>query len=356
MTKEEVNMRVIQSQRLLKSLLIGALALAVLFGLAGSRSTVHAATQATYTVIAGIDTPYGVSAVAFGPQTLKVHRGDTVTWRFLGFHNVHFDQKSADLIVMSQIDGKTLPEMNPVIAFPSMKSGDAYKAGAGSGAVALAPSAPGAPPPTFSAVMDVEPGTYTYICDFHPGMVGTIVVVDDKTEIASPAEVEKMGKAELMATIAAGDQAYLDLLRKYPPQPQGDTLQVSAGGQDGLATIIHFFPDTATIQAGQSVTWTVPRGFEIHTVNIPLPKTGRPSEFEFVTDANKRPHVVPTDVLAGNVKSGAEVSLDANVKSGILLPGQSFTLKFTKPGVYAYFCGIHPNQFGTIVVMPPAQN
>jgi hypothetical protein len=45
MTKEEVNMRVIQSQRLCKSLLIGALALAVTYGLASSRSTVHAATR-----------------------------------------------------------------------------------------------------------------------------------------------------------------------------------------------------------------------------------------------------------------------------------------------------------------------
>src|SRR4051812_13857618 len=126
MTKEEVIMRIIQSPRLLKSLLIGALALVVLFGLASNHGTVQAATHTTYTVIAGIDTAYGVSAMAFGPQTLKVHRGDTVTWQFLGFHNIHFDQKSADLIVMSTIDGKTLPELNTAIAFPSMKSGDAY--------------------------------------------------------------------------------------------------------------------------------------------------------------------------------------------------------------------------------------
>ncbi len=347
-------MRIVHSRRFLKSLLIGALAIGALVGLASSRTTVRASTPAAYTVLAGLDTPYGVSAIAFGPQTLKVHRGDTVTWRFLGFHNVRFDQKPAEMIVMSQIDGKTMPEFNPVIAFPSAKSGDVYKTGAGSGIPLPAPGqAPGEV--TFSVVMDVEPGTYVYVCDVHPGMIGYIVVVDDKTEIPSPAEVEKLGKADLDAAIAAGEHAYLDLLRRFPPVPQGDALQISAGGQEGLAAIIRFFPEDATIQAGQSVTWTVPRGFEIHTVNIPLPKEGRPPELQFIMDSKQVPHVIPTDVLAPNAQSGAEVPADGNVKSGILASGQTFTLKFPKAGVYSYFCAIHPNQFGTIVVLPGEQ-
>jgi plastocyanin len=201
----------------------------------------------------------------------------------------------------------------------------------------------------------VEPGTYVYVCDVHPGMIGYIVVVDDKTEIPSPAEVEKLGKADLDAAIAAGEHAYLDLLRRFPPVPQGDALQISAGGQEGLAAIIRFFPEDATIQAGQSVTWTVPRGFEIHTVNIPLPKEGRPPELQFIMDSKQVPHVIPTDVLAPNAQSGAEVPADGNVKSGILASGQTFTLKFPKAGVYSYFCAIHPNQFGTIVVLPGEQ-
>ncbi len=351
-------MHAIRFRLVLNPLVIGGLLIVVLIGLASSHNAVHAATHATYTVIAGTDTPYGLGAMAFGPQTVKVHRGDTVTWQFMGFHNVHFAQKPADLVVVSQIDGKPVPEFNPAIAFPSMKPGDVYKADASSG-VPL--PEPGQSPEaalaafTVSVVMDVEPGTYGYVCDLHPGMVGSIVVVDDKTQIPSPAEVAKTGKAELEAIIAAGDKAYMDLLRKFPPQAQGDTLQVSAGGQEGVAAIIRFFPESATILAGQSVTWTVPKGFEPHTINLPLPKDGRPSEFAFMMDSNKRPHVLPTDVLTANAKSGAEVSPDGNIKSGFLLPGQGFTLRFTKPGSYPYFCALHPNMFGTIVVLPAEQ-
>jgi plastocyanin len=65
--------------------------------------------------------------------------------------------------------------------------------------------------------------------------------------------------------------------------------------------------------------------------------------------------VLPTDVLTANAKSGVEVAADSNVKSGFLAPGQSFTLKFTKPGAYTYFCALHPNMFGNIVVLPAEQ-
>jgi hypothetical protein len=47
-------------------------------------------------------------------------------------------------------------------------------------------------------------------------MIGTIVVTDDKTKIPSPAEVEKMGKAEVEAVLADGDKGYVDLLKKFP--------------------------------------------------------------------------------------------------------------------------------------------
>ncbi|MBI2600430.1 cupredoxin family copper-binding protein [Candidatus Daviesbacteria bacterium] len=37
--------------------------------------------------------------------------------------------------------------------------------------------------------------------------------------------------------------------------------------------------------------------------------------------------------------------------SGTLVPGQSFSKMFTKPGVYNYHCSVHPSMRGTVVVM-----
>ena len=346
-------MYTLPSKRMFKLVIVGMLMITAVLSLASSQVHVRAAAQATYTVYAGMDEPYGVVADAFGPQTIKVHRGDTITWQFLSFHNVHFDSKPADLVVTSQIDGKTVTELNSASIFGTMKNGDVYKAGGSTGVpVAGPPSAPGAPAPTFSVVMDIAPGTYTYVCDIHSGMIGTIIVVDDNTQIPSPTEVEKAGKAELQATLTAGDKAFLDLTKKYPPFAQGDTLQASAGGQATTAALLHFFPETALIMPGQSITWTVPHGLEPHTINVPLPAAGLP-KFASMMDAKKQPHFILGEEFVPNVKSGDAVPADGVAKSGLLLPGQSFTLKFPKVGVYSYYCAIHTGMAGLIIVQAP---
>lgn len=38
--------------------------------------------------------------------------------------------------------------------------------------------------------------------------------------------------------------------------------------------------------------------------------------------------------------------------SGFLRSGQSWSLTFTKPGMYKYYCLLHPGMDGTITVMP----
>jgi plastocyanin len=337
-------------RNIIKPIVVAALVVMTLAGLATSLVHTRAA-AATYNVIVGTDTSYGLESLAFFPQTLKVHKGDTVTWQFRGFHNARFDQKPLDLVVVNDIDGKQLPEFNPAILFPNAKSGDAYKPGANSGVQALVnPTGP-----AFSVVMDIAPGTYTYVCDIHPGMVGTIVVVDAKTDIPSPADVDKEGEDGVKTAIEDGDKAIMSALKTFLPEVKGDTLKVSAGLQQGNTAVMRFYPEDATIQVGQSVTWTVPQGMDLHTVNFPLAKEGRIDVFAPAMDSKKQLHGLITDAANANVKSGAELPADGVAKSGIVGPTQSFTLKFTKPGVYAYYCAIHPNQFGTIEVVPPQQ-
>ena len=299
-------------------------------------------------MLAGTDTPYGITVLAFAPQTIKVHRGDTITWQFLSYHNVRFASKPADLVVIADIDGKQIPEINPVIAFPTLKSGDVYKAEAGSGLPAGPESL------TFSVVMDVAPGTYTYVCDLHPGMVGFISVVDDATAIPSPADVAKESVSNMDSSVAAADKVFWDMIKASAPQAQGDSLPVWAGGATENAAILKFFPDVAQIQVGQSVTWTVPKGFDTHTINIPLPKdSGIPEPINLMFDSKKAPHGTISEALNPTLKSGDALPDNGTAQSGLLIPGQSFTVKFTKPGLYSYFCVLHPGQIGTVAVLPP---
>jgi plastocyanin len=40
--------------------------------------------------------------------------------------------------------------------------------------------------------------------------------------------------------------------------------------------------------------------------------------------------------------------------SDILRPGETFSFTFDKEGQYPYFCTLHPNMAGTVVVLPPS--
>lgn len=44
------------------------------------------------------------------------------------------------------------------------------------------------------------------------------------------------------------------------------------------------------------------------------------------------------------------VAVDGQFRSPALDQGDSFTFRFTRPGVYRYVCSIHPQMRGTIVV------
>jgi plastocyanin len=42
---------------------------------------------------------------------------------------------------------------------------------------------------------------------------------------------------------------------------------------------------------------------------------------------------------------------DANIESSVLSPAQSFSRKFDTAGTYRYYCKIHPEMKGTVIVV-----
>ena len=68
-----------------------------------------------------------------------------------------------------------------------------------------------------------------------------------------------------------------------------------------------FSPKTVTVNVGDTVTWT---------------------------NQDTTPHQPTSDIF----------------QSGSLSTGQSFSYTFTTPGTYNYFCNIHPDMTGTIIV------
>jgi plastocyanin len=132
---------------------------------------------------------------------------------------------------------------------------------------------------------------------------------------------------------------------------------VSAGSQLGRVELDQFYPAAASIKAGDTVTWT-PGGF--HTVTFPPPagpaidprcETSGAQDAPFkgrFAGCNLEVHIGAGAFPSGNAAAYAGGPLG----SGLLVVPQphAFTVTFTKPGVYHYFCLIHARMGGVVVV------
>ncbi len=161
-----------------------------------------------------------------------------------------------------------------------------------------------------------------------------------------------------------------------PAAAAAQTKVVFAGGPGGFANSLQkkygggvndFLIRRVTIHTGDSVLWdgkSLAGGF--HTVDIPA--AGGPdvpliipagTMVSGVNDAAGNPFwfngLVPNltfNPLLFAASGGHKYTGAARVESGLPLgPPKSFKVKFTKAGVYHYFCDVHYGMKGTVVVL-----
>lgn len=152
----------------------------------------------------------------------------------------------------------------------------------------------------------------------------------------------------------------------YPGGPvkfQG-AIQKLSGGVDS------FMINRVTINVGDTVVWNgKARGGGFHTVDFPkkggpdvplILKTGK--TVTGVNDAaglpfwfnGKVPELGFNPALLPS-SNGGTYNGSKRIDSGLPLKPTDFKLKFTKPGVFKYFCDVHPGMVGFVVVKPKGQ-
>jgi len=115
----------------------------------------------------------------------------------------------------------------------------------------------------------------------------------------------------------------------HPALAENETVTIPFGAANpnfDTPTTDWFSPSVLTIQAGDTVTW-VNKDKEIH--NITSGKGITRIQFATTSDIG---------------------TPDGLFSSGSFKPGQAWSYTFTKPGIYHYFCSIHPWMNGAIVV------
>lgn len=268
--------------------------------------------------------------LAFYPGTITVDAGDTVTWTYVSAepHTVTF---------LAAGQATPPPPTDPSAPKPAGSStydGTAYTS---SGFIAFGYS---------YSLTFTKPGTYTYYCLLHqPEMQGTVVVNPAGT--AYPAQ-EDAYSSQAMTQTTTDLQAAAQAVSQFPYTPGGT--HIAAGIAPGLsgsapahATVNRFLVDTnvddstITIPVGTTVTWTNQSNNSPHTVTFPVAGQPLPS----------LPGDPFTPPMGGSTYDGTQVT-----NSGVLMPGQSYSLTFTKAGTFVYYCLFHDGEgmAGTILV------
>jgi plastocyanin len=325
-----------------------------------------------------------VQAYSFYPDNITIHEGDTVTWK----HNSDGEPHTVTFLG----PGTTLPSffanvpsgpppqlpstgpfpslpVNPQVVFPA--GGNSYDGSAFTSSGAIAQNIPG--PQTYS-LMFPKAGTYKYVCLIHTEqypdgsaspMVGTITVVAaDQPLPMTPAQVEAAGQADLAddAAIATGSQQAAMTVPPDSPGPNGTTIHHVNVGYTVITPdndwVDHqrFYPETLTINQGDTVEWSVPTDKTAHTVLF-----GEPNAAALNVEpqpAGPPKVTTPFEVffpVGGPVNNGSGVYSSGFIQGPKDPPGpfaHSYSLTFTKPGTYNYVCGLHNENGmkGTIIV------
>lgn len=123
-----------------------------------------------------------------------------------------------------------------------------------------------------------------------------------------------------------------------PPAPLAQAFAVSAGASDATAAfeVLRYYPEQIVIDAGDTVTWTVP--------------SGSPHVVAFVPAGQAPPPIAQ----AGKRVGGSSFDGTSFVNSGTLVTGATYSLTFPKPGTYVALCLFHPPEMKQTIVVQPA--
>jgi plastocyanin len=306
----------------------------------------------TWNVLIGAETPdHAVQLEDYFPRTITINAGDTITWTkpTLQPHTVHFlSGGAAPAIGLPQQDGRLM--FNPLVRNP--QGGSTYD-GTGLAASGWLVEEKGL---RYSLTF-TKPGTYSYLCMLHPGMSGAVVVLDRGEKVLlTQAEYDAATARQIAEALSLGKQLLASgtpSVRKTARGTEYGILLKSASSAH--VNFLRFAPDTITVKVGDTVRWETRDKFDPHTVTFAGTEQVPPWEL-FETQPQGPPRVF-RNAKAALPSGGALHEGDGFYGSGRLSPlgtpgPLTYSLTFTKPGTYTYWCAIHvpEGMRGTIIV------
>lgn len=304
---------------------------------------------------------------AFFPRNIRVRAGDSVAFTPSGFHSVEFPAAGKRPLPLIAPVGKKLTGLSDAAGIPfwfndldqvgfnkallNMKWGKT----ATKGATRVASGLPLGDRLKPFKVRFARSGTFTYACNIHPKMKGTVRVGRSRAPSAAADALRVRRQAAAALTVAKG-------LAKSVTPP-ANTVSVGAEGPGGV-TFYGFLPDNLKVPVGTTVTFAMPAtSTEDHTATTgpgdPDKGTGYVGEIAksfqgtafdgrgtYPSEPPPAPPAALSPALHGNGFWNSGV-LDAVAASP--LP-QSRSVTFTAAGSYKFVCLLHTFMKATVTV------
>jgi plastocyanin len=307
---------------------------------------------------------------AFFPRSTAIHAGDKVSFVVTGFHTLDLPAKGVSPLALLAPTGTTLAGQNDAAGQPFWFNGQPelgfnpplLASGFGkhftyTGAKRVESGLPVANNPKPVLVTFKKAGTYTYFCDVHAGMKGTIHVLAKSHKVPSAA-----ADAKSVATQAANA---LKILKSINQTTVGSSVvQIGASGKNGVESY-NFFPATSSVKVGTTVTFRMPvTSTEVHTATTGPgnPLTDPNSYLGQLSATFTSPVIAGAAVYPSDQPGGTPASLTPTLhgngfwNSGVLdtninspLPGAN-QVTFAGAGTYTFYCLIHPFMKATVNV------
>jgi|SwirhisoilCB3_FD_contig_31_17018215_length_1272_multi_3_in_0_out_0_1 plastocyanin len=284
----------------------------------------------------------GRQALAFLPNELWIHAGDSIAWSFNAddIHTVTF-----------LVEGQVRPPF-PVGCPGFSPSGATFD---GSTCVTSPPFIIGQ---TFTVNFPTV-GNFKLVCLVHEDMTATIHVLDTSAKLPHEQSFyDKEAAREAQDLLSAPD-----LFRRHTHDKSANAVAVGIGkilangGGHETVSLMRFVEPEQVIHAGATVEWTNYDPITPHTITFGEEPQGDPAppSSNVTVDVDGALHATITST-SDSVHSGFIISAP---QERIGLPQAPlgtvrFRVTFTTPGVYPYICALHDDlgMKGRIIVLP----
>jgi plastocyanin len=200
-------------------------------------------------------------------------------------------------------------------------------------------------------------GRYTYYCDLHPGMKGTVTVLEKGKPVPTAAQDKRALKAQFAAALKVAKTL------KHAKVP-ANTVYIGYAGDHGKVEYFNLLPNTLTVRVGTTVTFAMsPGSFETHTATTgpgdyltdPTSYIGAIADSFNLSQFDPR-GVYPSEPLGSIGRLTPTLHGNGFWNSGALdtfaktLPQSSAQVTFAAAGTYKFACMVHPVMRGTVIV------